>query len=451
MWHYPSFNFVLLACGLLFAPELTYAQQPVSSDVSLHDWSVANSVWLKGQVTPNGIVPSPEPERRGLVVSYDIPPEEFPQGFHRSATYDNALAVLAFVVTGDIDAAAFTLHAVARLVRTDGSLWFSYNTANAWPDENYHESAIVRAGAVSWVGYALAFFLTHAPPCGAEDRGCSRERDFFLETAVRLANYLRSLQANDPGDLRYGLLRLGYGTIELAYEAESDQIIEIYLDEPAMATSSENNIAAWFFFRQLHRLTGDDQWGDVADRIRTGLLTRMWNDDINQFNRGIHPSGEPDTVKALDCASWGALFLRAAGETEKAHVALRDIEKFYRAQDGDVLGYRPYFDHAIYKTADVDNYFFPDPGGTEWREVSLVWSEGTLGVALAYLRMGQTQRAREIVGWLRSLQVENSGLRYASRDVPYEMADAPGVAASAWLVLVAEAMDANPLAAQFWE
>ncbi|MDH3379558.1 MAG: hypothetical protein OEQ39_21745, partial [Gammaproteobacteria bacterium] len=438
MRHYPYFTFVLIACGLLFTPGATYAQQPVSADISLHDWSVDNAEWLKRQVTPNDIVPNPEPGRRRLVVSYDIAPEDFPQGFHRSATYDNALAALAFLITGDIDAAAFTLYAVARLVRADGSLWFSYNTANAWPDENYHESAIVRTGAVSWVGYALAFFLTHAPPCDADDRGCWQERDFFRETAVRLANYLRSLQANDPGESRYGLLRLGYGTIELAYRAESDEIIEIYLDEPAMATSSENNIAAWFFFRQLHRLTEDDQWDEVADQIAEGLLTGMWNEEIGQFNRGIHPSGGPDTVKALDCASWGALFLRATGETAKARLALQAAEEFYRAQDGDVLGYRPYFDHPIYMTADVDNYFFPNPGNTQWREIPLVWSEGTLGVALLYLRMGETQRTREIVERLRALQVENSGLRYASKEVPYQMTSAPGVAASAWLILVTE-------------
>lgn len=451
MLNYKYSTFPFLAIGLVLLPGWFFAQQPGSPETSWRDWTAANQAWLRAQVTPNRVVPDPAPARRRLLVSYDIPPEEFPQGFHRSATYDNALAALAFVITGETDAAAFTLHALARLVRADGSLWFSYNTANSWPNEGDHESAIVRAGAVAWAGYAFTFYLTHAPPCVADDRGCARERAFFRETAVRLANYSLSLQLDDPADPRHGLLRLGYGTIELAYRPETDEVVEIYLDEPALGISSENNIGAWFFLRQLGQLTGEARWSDAADRIRHGLLRGAWNDEIGQFNRGFHSGGEPDPVKALDCASWGVLFLQAAGEPEKARTALGAIEAFYSAQDGDLGGYRPYFDHPIYKTAEVGKYFFPERPRKEWRELPLVWSEGALGVALAYLRTGQTQRAREIVVGLKALQVEGSGLRYASRAVPHQMADVPSVAASAWLVLVAEAMAGNPLAERFWE
>ena len=71
-------------------------------------------------------------------------------------------------------------------------------------------------------------------------------------------------------------------------------------------------------------------------------------------------------------------------------------------------------------------------------------------MALARLRMGQIQRAGKVVEGLRSLQGEGTGLRYASREVPYQMADVPSVAASAWLVLVAENMAGNNLAQRFW-
>ena len=86
--------------------------------------------WLLGQIIPNRLVPDPDPTRRRLVISYDLAPAEFPRRFHRSATYDDAVAALAFLTIGDRDRAAFTLHALARLVRPDGSLWFGYNTAN---------------------------------------------------------------------------------------------------------------------------------------------------------------------------------------------------------------------------------------------------------------------------------------------------------------------------------
>ncbi|MEE9235807.1 MAG: hypothetical protein V3U28_10255 [Candidatus Acidoferrales bacterium] len=445
-----SWTYLLLASGLLLLPTPLSGQQTGSPKNSWREWSAANRVWLQEQVAPNRRVPNPHPTRRRLLLSYDVSPEEFPYSFTRSATYDNALAALAFFITGETDAAAFTLHAMARLIRPNGGLWFSYNTGNTWPDEGYHESAIVRAGAVAWVGYAFTFYLAHSPPCAADDRGCARERDFFLRTAVRLANHLSSLQVVDTTDPRYGLLRLGYATIELEYQRESRQVAEVYLEEPALGISAENNISAWFFLRQLAELTEEPLWSEAADRIRYGLLRGAWNDDMGQFNRGFHSWGEPDPVKALDCASWGVAFLLAAGETEKAGKALEAVERYYRSRDGDAVGYRPYSDHPIFKTEEVGRHFFPDDPRKQWRDLPLVWSEGTLGVALAYLRMGQTQRARQVVEKLRSLQVEASGMRYASRNVPYQMAEAPSVAASAWLVLVTEAMAGNPLAEGFF-
>ena len=122
------------------------------------------------------------------------------------------------------------------------------------------------------------------------------------------------------------------------------------------------------------------------------------------------PGGEADTVKSLDCASWGTLFLLAGGEREKARRTLEAIETYYPAQDGDALGYRPYFDLPIFKPSEVGEYFFPGNPRIEWRDFPLVWSEGTLGVALAHLRMGQIQRAGKVVAGisfiaLRRLQV----------------------------------------------
>ena len=103
MLNHKSSIFPFLAIGLVLLPGMHFAQQPGSQETSWRDWTAANQAWLRGQVTPNRVVPDPVPARRRLVVSYDIPPEEFPQGFHRSATYDNALAALAFVITGETE------------------------------------------------------------------------------------------------------------------------------------------------------------------------------------------------------------------------------------------------------------------------------------------------------------------------------------------------------------
>src|SRR5947209_8730112 len=273
-----------LVVGVLLPRGGLLAQGPATPDGARPSWVSATVPWLLGQIIPNRLVPDPDPTRRRLVISYDLAPAEFPRRFHRSATYDDAVAALAFLTIGDRDRAAFTLHALARLVRPDGSLWFGYNTANDWPEETDHESAIVRAGAVAWVGYAFVFYLTHAPVC-AGDQGCERERASFLQTATRLANYLLSLAVNDPHDPRDGLLRMGQGVLKLAYRAKTDEVVELYRDEPMLAVSTENNISAWFFLRRLAGLTREPRWADAAERIRRGLLQRAWNDSVGQFNQ----------------------------------------------------------------------------------------------------------------------------------------------------------------------
>ncbi|MBP1766756.1 MAG: hypothetical protein H6P98_871 [Candidatus Aminicenantes bacterium] len=438
----------LAVAFFVFPPLLAQNSRP--AETPLRDWVSTNHRWLLSQVTPNLLVPDPDPSRRGLAVSYGLSPEKFPQGFHRSAVYDDALAALAFLVLDDRDRAAFILHALARLVRADGSLWFGYNTANDWPSEADHDSALVRAGALSWVGYALAFYLAHQPPC-AGDRGCERERAFFLRTAVRLGEYLLSLQVSDAQDLRDGLVRLGFGQIELAYKPDINKVVEIYTDGPYPGISTENNISAWFFLRQLGVLTGEARWTRAAERIRAGLLRAAWDDPIDQFIAGFRPDGSPDHTKALDCLSWGAIFFAAAGDPEKARRSLAVVDSRYAARDGESVGFRPYSDTPIYEDPGVGRFFFPDHPRRKWLDLPLVWSEGTLGVALANLRFGRPEQARRLLEGLRPLQPKGGGLIYASRDLPFLMWSAPGAASAAWLILVIEALSGNPLAQEIWK
>jgi hypothetical protein len=440
----------VLVCSGVLPGDRVQGQGGVAQPAAPLDWVAASWAWLERQVTPNLRLGDPDPNRRRLLISYELAPAQFPRRFHRSATYDNALAALAFLALGERDEAAFTLDALARLVRPDGSLWFSYNTANDWPSEDDHESAIVRAGAVAWVGYALTFFLTHTPAC-AGDRGCERERSFFLQTATRLATYLGSLAVNDSGDPRDGLLRMGSGLLTLAYRAGPGEVVELYRDEPARAVSTENNISAWFFLRELATLTRDAHWGEAAERIRRALLGRVWSDSLGQFNQGFGPPGDPDRSRALDCAAWGALFLLAAGDTARARSALTAVERHYATHEGAAVGYRPYAEQPVYGDSAVSAFFFHGEARKRWRDLPVVWSEGTLGVALAYLRAGEVQRARQVVAGLKALEASDGGLRCASEELQYQMTEVPCVAASAWLVLVTQALAANRVARQLWQ
>jgi hypothetical protein len=436
-----------LGHGFLAAP--LAAQEAASPARGQGTGVSAAQTWLARQLTPNRVVPEPDATRRGLVVSYALSPQKFPGGFHRSAIYDNAVAALVFLVTGDRDRAAFTLHALARLVRPDGSLWFAYNTANNWPTEDDHESALVRAGALSWVGYALSFYLAHVP-VRSGNAVTIRERAFFREAAQRIATYLVSLQVKDSNDARDGLVRLGYGTLTLAYDPGAKTVVERYHDGPALGISTENNIAAWFFLRELAAVTGEARWREATEAIGHRLLESAWNDALGQFSEGFASDGARDDAKALDCAALGVLFLVARGQPERAGRALAALQRFYSSRSGTVRGYRPYADRPVYEDSAVGRFFFPSAPRREWGELPLVWSEGSLQVALAYLRAGQPVRARQVVQGLRPLQERQGGVRYASMEVPYEMTDAPSVAGSAWWVLVARALSGDSLAQQIW-
>lgn len=168
--------------GRVWAASLALALSlPASAD------SATSLGWLRAQMTPNTLVPTPDPQRRGLVLSY-APGRKTPGPLHRRAsTYDQALAAIAFVTTGDHASASRALAALARVQRKDGGFWFSYNVENTWPEDADHEMAIVRSGATAWAGYAFAFYLETRPT--AEDARAQRERASFLEAARRTADF----------------------------------------------------------------------------------------------------------------------------------------------------------------------------------------------------------------------------------------------------------------------
>ena len=68
--------------------------------------------------------------------------------------------------------------------------------------------------------------------------------------------------------------------------------------------STEHNIDAYFFFRDLAYLANDDQYGQVALLIKQGLLTQHWDAADQRFYQGISLD-EPDSGRALDLSSWG--------------------------------------------------------------------------------------------------------------------------------------------------
>lgn len=405
--------------------------------------------WLLRQMVPNATVPQPSPGRRRLVLSYRVPAEDpaFRYIYGRSFSYDDALAAVALTMIGRYREAEYILSALGRLVRPDGSLWFAYNTQNNWPDEADHDGALVRAGAVGWVGYAFTYYLeTRSREDAAFARTDPLGRE-YLRAARSIASFLLSLQVTDRADPRYGLVTGGRGASTVGLDSSS-RPEESYDAAAVRWVSTEHNLDAWFFLRDLAALAPSADLSAAADLIRTRLAL-LWSDAAGQFRQGIREDGSTDGVLPLDGASWGALYLAAQGRQEQARRSASAMLKLFSSDLNGARGFRPYGPEPVYTDERVNRFFFPDDPGRQWQDLAFVWGEGSFGAAAALIRTGGRDEAVGILDSLRSLAVEG-GFRYASSAVAYQFNDYPSVASTAWFIIAAELLRGGPAADAFW-
>jgi hypothetical protein len=407
--------------------------------------------WLKEQMVPNTIVQEPNPGRRRLIISYRIPENHpaFQYIYSRSFSYDNALAVIALTMAGAYQEAELIFTALQRIMRDDGSFWFAYNTVNSWPNEGDNEGAILRTGAVCWIGYAAVFYLgvrAHEDEFFLEEDLLAQD---ILDMAEKIGEWVLARQVHDPRDLRHGLVTGGLGTYQLAVDEEENKLLEHYSRDEIAWVSMEHNIDAYYFLRDLGRLTENERYKRASEEIKKGLLT-LWRTDRGQLIRGIKGDQAVDNALPLDGASWASLFMSSIGERGKAKRCLETIERNFRSQSKGILGYRPYYAEPVFEEGEVNAYFYPDDPDKRWRDMEMVWGEGSLGVAAAYIKSDQAEKAMEIVEAMLPLSVEG-GMRYGTVEIPYQFSIDPSVASTAWFVMVVEMLKKPELNASFWD
>ena len=310
--------------------------------------------WLAGQSNPAVTGFTPVAGREGLLVSYTIPPADglaFLRG--RSWTYDNAAASIAFLLQGQPDAARRVLAALRGLQAADGSLGFSYQVDSTFVDP------MVRTGTLAWVGYAMALYQRQTGDAS------------FQAGAEKIGSYLKGLQSAS-GSLKGG---------------------------PSVSwVSTEHNIDAYFFFRELYRVTGQSSYSVTATQIKNSLLADHWTGSVSSghFLQGIN-----DPTPALDANSWGSLFLSAVGRTAQAKQALKYAESTFQ------------------NTQKVPGTSVRITGYSPDSAKKTVWVEGTAGVAAAYQRTGQASKANSIQSEINDLQKAWQSLGNASGALPY--------------------------------
>lgn len=369
----------------------------------------------------------PEGSARGLVSVTDV-------ASRRVAAYDSALVVLVLARQGDRETAGRVLEGLRALQGPDGSVPFSF--ALPKPDET---AAYVRAGAVAWVGYAAAEYLD------AERGGTAR--DAALALARGAADYLFAHRVTAVGDPRDGLVRGGAGTMRYSFDALG-RVQETLVPGEVDWVSTEHNVDAFFFFRALSRVTGEARYAEAAKAIATAL-PRLWQAPLGQLARGVGPSGV-DSVPTLDCASWGSVFLGATGDRERADTSASVADARYASRDDRTAaaGHKAQSRGPLVEAAVLrERLALP---ARDWSELSLVWPEGSAGVALAAWRAGRTSRAKEIVEALEPLRRADGALPTATIDIPFVFDTRPSVAGTAWVELLRFELARDPTRPTLW-
>jgi|CZKU01.1.fsa_nt_gi hypothetical protein len=344
---------------------------------------------------------------------------------NRVASYDSALVALALLRAGERERAGRILLGLAHLQTSSGGIAFSFTLPGPDPARPFE-----RAGAIAWVGYAAVDYLD-----ASADEPAAAARAAILALAHRAAGYLLERQVDRPGDPRDGLVLGGNGTIR--YEAANEDVREVYDPGEVSWASVEHNVDTYFFLRALGRITGTRAYTDGAARIARALKSRAWSAASGQLVQGFGERGA-DEALALDCASWGSIFLGASGDRARADTALSIGDARYASHDprSSARGHRPYAAGPLIENVGVRRHFAGKLPAQTWDRLDVVWPEGSAGVALAEWRAGHLDRAAAILDALEPLRANDGSLPTASVEVPFTFDTLPSVAGTAWVALV---------------
>ncbi len=358
--------------------------------------------------------------------------------FGRGFTYDQALGLIARTMlsqptqTEELGLYISSFQNSGQLpALTPGSFGFSFNGQGFWGEkDNFYDMDYLRGGANGWLGYGYLFY------------GRQYGDPQFMDVMTGIGDYLLTLQYTDEvTDPRYGLFLGGYGR----------WFEDFFFDEDIVWAATEHNIDIYFFLRDLGQEIGGNNVYSNAAVLQKENMRSLWDENKGRFDQGAG-----DGADALDAASWGAMYLIATGDIISAMQSLEYADQTYFntvtvsdtimiSPEITVSGYKPY-------TSTVD----------------LVWSEGSLGVAMAKLKLGYAlldqcnnplghmyiQEAEDIVAEMETLQSldPEGGLFYAAypgEEVP-DFPRAPSMAGTASFLMTQQAMTDKIWRDAFW-
>jgi len=316
----------------------------------------------------------------------------------RAWTYDSALAVIAYSTAGQRKRAGDLLAQLSELQNPDGSLDGSYSLMGGAGDK------VIRGGVIAWTAAAATRY---------RDSACSGRYDRLLRDTVR---WLLNNRDTQSGSLSYGMVLGGPGMDSIAAE---HNLVASAAFAHAIDETNGSSRGCKLPLRGLSRrqLTRADQLLDAA--INRTLLVR---DDAGQVT-AIRQGPEDDAI-ALDAQAYGALWLIRHGRLADARRVIANADRLMlTARPDGKIGYKP----------------FAEAWGPD-----VLWTEGTLQMAFAKIRLGQRpgKLLRNVRTWAATKKPRM--LLHADRDDVGSAAGDyhrwPAAAPEAWMVLAQATM-----------
>ena len=344
----------------------------------------------------------PTPPARHLAPTPDTPYAmvlSYPDGparmRRRSYLYDAALAILWFGSTGEIETARSLANTLILLQNPDGSWGFFFDA------DGFYNLRYVRNGAVAWAAYALAWLDLRAahPPA--------------RQAAQAAIAYLAAQRVADPGARHAGLLLGGRGRWAVDEE-------RFFPDFELPVAITEHQLDAYQAFSLLAPRLADD----LAARV----IEVLWLEGAGRFAVAADARAVIDGASLDAAGAWGALWLEARGDVDRARRSLRFTEATFRLPAPGVAAYRPALEGA------------EPPAPSD-----LVFVEGSLGVGLAAWRLGDRATARGTLELATRFACHGGpGVPYANAETP-DFTTAPAAASTLWFLMLArEATGGEP-------
>jgi hypothetical protein len=335
------------------------------------------------------------PEELRLLLSYETNPtqEDFEVIMRNVAfSYDNALALLAFLASGtadDLGRASILADGFVHAIHHDRfytGIWLrnAYMAGDliqfpGWTpnhreetarmpgfwncdDDSWYEDRFqvsIHTGNVGWVIIAL---VTSYRVLGDTD---------YLQAAIELGEWVETHCKDNRGSGGY---TGGYEGWEPNHET-------------LLYKSTEHNLDLYVGFQRLFAITADEKWHQRAIHAEN-FVKSMWDESEGKFYTGTDDTGITvnQEVIPLDAQTWPILAFR-----NQEHLYLRALDY----AEGH---------HRI----DSGYDFNTDRDG--------IWYEGTAQMAVAYQAVGQTGNSAAILTAIEEAQLESGAIPAASKD-----------------------------------